>query len=232
MAGSMDELAASLWGASGSSSTAVAPAKQRASGQVAVGQKMIAMMCSGHTIPHPDKVRDFGAGVSGPRGGGGQEGFEGQLITGRSPSSPASSFPWAFPPHDADTTRRSRCRRVLLMLLPTADGQVEKGGEDAFFVSPAEEGGGWLGALGVADGVGAWSESSVDPGEYSKTLMQLAADVAGPPVELSPQEVRGSAPDFGRKIPSWPLSCQRGGGFVALTRESDQSLGACEMAPL
>ncbi|GBF90533.1 serine threonine phosphatase [Raphidocelis subcapitata] len=42
------------------------------------------------------------------------------------------------------------------------------GGEDAFFLSAA--GGG---ALGVADGVGGWAESGVNPAQYSRTLMRV-----------------------------------------------------------
>jgi len=43
------------------------------------------------------------------------------------------------------------------------------GGEDAHFLSPI--GGG---AAGVADGVGGWQESGVNPAEYSATLMECA----------------------------------------------------------
>nr|BCL66101.1 hypothetical protein [Volvox africanus] len=47
--------------------------------------------------------------------------------------------------------------------------KVHYGGEDAHFVS--DVGGG---ILGVADGVGGWQESGVNPADYSRTLMQLA----------------------------------------------------------
>eukprot|EP01023_Acetabularia_acetabulum_P048870 TRINITY_DN5185_c0_g2_i1.p1 TRINITY_DN5185_c0_g2~~TRINITY_DN5185_c0_g2_i1.p1 ORF type:complete len:428 (+),score=95.58 TRINITY_DN5185_c0_g2_i1:90-1286(+) len=47
--------------------------------------------------------------------------------------------------------------------------KVDTGGEDAHFIST--QGGG---ALGVADGVGGWRESGVDPADYSQTLMRLA----------------------------------------------------------
>jgi hypothetical protein len=47
--------------------------------------------------------------------------------------------------------------------------KVERGGEDAFFVLGSS-------AIGVADGVGGWSKSGVDPGEYSKRLMQLTEE--------------------------------------------------------
>lgn len=47
--------------------------------------------------------------------------------------------------------------------------KVSYGGEDAFFVS--DVGGG---ALGVADGVGGWQESGINPAEYSAMFMDLA----------------------------------------------------------
>lgn len=43
------------------------------------------------------------------------------------------------------------------------------GGEDAFFVS--EVGGG---AAGIADGVGGWAESGINPADYSKNFMATA----------------------------------------------------------
>eukprot|EP00803_Ostreobium_quekettii_P009370 evm.model.scf_2408.2 EVM.evm.TU.scf_2408.2 scf_2408:14604-21143(+) len=48
--------------------------------------------------------------------------------------------------------------------------KVDKGGEDAFFVSGAG-----LGAFGVADGVGGWAADGIDPALYSRTLMGHAA---------------------------------------------------------
>lgn len=50
-------------------------------------------------------------------------------------------------------------------VLPHPD-KVGKGGEDAFFI--ADNG---L-ALGIADGVGSWSERNIDPGLYSRMLME------------------------------------------------------------
>jgi protein phosphatase PTC7 len=38
-------------------------------------------------------------------------------------------------------------------------------GEDALFTTPT--------AVGVADGVGGWRELKIDPGEYSRSLMQV-----------------------------------------------------------
>ncbi|KAI8465998.1 MAG: phosphatase 2C-like domain-containing protein [Monoraphidium minutum] len=43
------------------------------------------------------------------------------------------------------------------------------GGEDAFFVSRKNGG-----ALGVADGVGGWAESNVNPAAYARALMRVA----------------------------------------------------------
>lgn len=48
--------------------------------------------------------------------------------------------------------------------------QVATGGEDAYFISPAGHG-----AVGVSDGVSAWAEDGIDPGEYSRTLVQHCA---------------------------------------------------------
>eukprot|EP00878_Enallax_costatus_P020874 GHUV01022084.1.p1 GENE.GHUV01022084.1~~GHUV01022084.1.p1 ORF type:complete len:892 (+),score=366.24 GHUV01022084.1:207-2882(+) len=55
-------------------------------------------------------------------------------------------------------------------MIPHVD-KVSTGGEDAFFVSPAGHG-----ALGVSDGVSAWAEDGIDPGEYSRTLVQYCAE--------------------------------------------------------
>eukprot|EP00199_Chlamydomonas_sp_CCMP681_P002432 CAMPEP_0119108012 /NCGR_PEP_ID=MMETSP1180-20130426/12991_1 /TAXON_ID=3052 ORGANISM="Chlamydomonas cf sp, Strain CCMP681" /NCGR_SAMPLE_ID=MMETSP1180 /ASSEMBLY_ACC=CAM_ASM_000741 /LENGTH=385 /DNA_ID=CAMNT_0007093571 /DNA_START=92 /DNA_END=1249 /DNA_ORIENTATION=- len=52
--------------------------------------------------------------------------------------------------------------------LPHPD-KVHYGGEDAYFVS--DVGGG---AMGVADGVGGWAESGVNPADYSRLLMKIA----------------------------------------------------------
>ena len=43
--------------------------------------------------------------------------------------------------------------------------KAEKGGEDAGYAS--------LSYLAVADGVGGWADSGVDPGLYSKKLIDL-----------------------------------------------------------
>jgi len=58
--------------------------------------------------------------------------------------------------------------RIGACCLPHPD-KAHYGGEDAYFASAA--GGG---ALGVADGVGGWAESGVNPAQYSRTLMRVA----------------------------------------------------------
>ena len=93
-------------------------------------------------------------------------------------------------------------------MIPHPD-KVDKGGEDAFFVTPGGTESGqadgdepWLGAFGVADGVGGWGDDGIDPGEYANTLMEVAAREAGPPAGLAPQQVKedSGAP----RIPSFP----------------------------
>lgn len=49
-------------------------------------------------------------------------------------------------------------------------GKRETGGEDAFFVSEAG-----LGAVGVADGVGGWARSGIDPKVYPQQLMEACS---------------------------------------------------------
>lgn len=53
--------------------------------------------------------------------------------------------------------------------LPHPD-KLATGGEDAYFISEDAK------VMGVADGVGGWRESGVDPGEYSRTLMRVACE--------------------------------------------------------
>jgi protein phosphatase PTC7 len=48
--------------------------------------------------------------------------------------------------------------------------KLATGGEDAFFISEDTR------VIGVADGVGGWRESGIDPGEYSRTLMRVACE--------------------------------------------------------
>lgn len=52
--------------------------------------------------------------------------------------------------------------------------KMEKGGEDAFFVSSYNGG-----VLGVADGVSGWAEENVDPALFARELMEHAAAAVG-----------------------------------------------------
>ena len=81
-------------------------------------------------------------------------------------------------------------------LMPHPD-KVYKGGEDAAFGSPH--------AIGVADGVGGWAERGVDPGLYSKGLMEAArqmAEGAPPPGTPTPTALLRGAYDVieGRRV--------------------------------
>uniref|UniRef100_A0A7I4BT21 Protein phosphatase n=1 Tax=Physcomitrium patens TaxID=3218 RepID=A0A7I4BT21_PHYPA len=67
--------------------------------------------------------------------------------------------------------------------------KVQKGGEDAYFVS--NYGGG---VLGIADGVGGWAEQNVDPALYSKELMAHAeAAVSSEEMEFNAQMLLAKA---------------------------------------
>lgn len=48
--------------------------------------------------------------------------------------------------------------------------KLATGGEDAYFISASRT------AIGVADGVGGWRESGVDPGDYSRQFMRTACE--------------------------------------------------------
>jgi protein phosphatase PTC7 len=50
--------------------------------------------------------------------------------------------------------------------------KVAKGGEDSFYIAASGR------SLGVADGVGGWSDVGVDPGEFSRKLMRNARQVS------------------------------------------------------
>lgn len=63
---------------------------------------------------------------------------------------------------------RALTLRLAVCYLPHPD-KVYYGGEDAYFVS--DIGGG---AFGVADGVGGWQESGVNPADYSRLFMKVA----------------------------------------------------------
>ncbi|BDA48584.1 Protein phosphatase PTC7 homolog [Coccomyxa sp. Obi] len=76
-------------------------------------------------------------------------------------------------------------------VIPHPD-KASYGGEDAFFMS--NSGGG---AMGVADGVGGWQESGINPAEYSRTFMRIACHyLEGKDIHpVTPGEVSsGSAP--------------------------------------
>ncbi|OMP02404.1 phosphatase 2C (PP2C)-like protein [Corchorus olitorius] len=61
--------------------------------------------------------------------------------------------------------------------------KVEKGGEDAFFVSNFNGG-----VIAVADGVSGWAEQNVDPSLFSKELMANASSLVGDEeVDYDPQ---------------------------------------------
>jgi len=80
--------------------------------------------------------------------------------------------------------------RIGACCLPHPD-KAHYGGEDAHFVSAV--GGG---ALGVADGVGGWADSGVNPAEYSRSLMTVAcAYLEGRDAVYSP-----SAPPAGPRL--------------------------------
>lgn len=56
--------------------------------------------------------------------------------------------------------------------LPHPD-KVDKGGEDGYFACPSSR------SFGVADGVGGWADSGVDPGLFARRLMRLCLEGIG-----------------------------------------------------
>jgi len=70
----------------------------------------------------------------------------------------------------------------------------EKGGEDAFFISPCGL------YLGIADGVGGWAEIGVDPGLYSKELMAAAAAAAATVATVMTELDGRPGPDVPQKL--------------------------------
>uniref|UniRef100_A0A061R614 Protein phosphatase n=1 Tax=Tetraselmis sp. GSL018 TaxID=582737 RepID=A0A061R614_9CHLO len=103
--------------------------------------------------------------------------------------------------------------------------KVDSGGEDAFFVSPAalDTAEPWLGAAGVADGVGGWGEDGVDPGDYARKLMQACKSAAGPPAWRTPQQVLEYA-QLGTELPGSATACvliQRADGRLAAANLGD-----------
>ena len=99
------------------------------------------------------------------------EGLAGALRVGRqalrAAKTPTSSL---RPPTACAQLQVPSLKSIDLCMLPR---QVATGGEDACFISEAVHG-----AICVADGVSSWSEDGVDPGEYSRTLVQVGAVVA------------------------------------------------------
>lgn len=85
--------------------------------------------------------------------------------------------------------------------LPHPD-KVSYGGEDAHFISNV--GGG---ACGVADGVGGWQESGVNPADYSRGLMQVAC-----------MYLEGTGPFSQEQRPPGPLIDPRGALHAAHMR--------------
>ncbi|KAI7748156.1 hypothetical protein M8C21_015389 [Ambrosia artemisiifolia] len=61
--------------------------------------------------------------------------------------------------------------RVATRLIPHPK-KVDKGGEDAFFVSGYSGG-----VMAVADGVSGWAEKDVDPAQFSRELMRRASSL-------------------------------------------------------
>ncbi len=75
--------------------------------------------------------------------------------------------------------------------------QLYYGGEDAFFIRDLGEANPlYSSALGVADGVGGWQESGVNPADYSKKLMSTARAYLGGSLEAEPS-ASASASGFG-----------------------------------
>jgi len=55
--------------------------------------------------------------------------------------------------------------RTFVAMIPHPD-KLEKGGEDAYFISPDRK------AIGIADGVGGWSLHGIDPAIFANSLMR------------------------------------------------------------
>ncbi|XP_024538756.1 probable protein phosphatase 2C 26 [Selaginella moellendorffii] len=73
-------------------------------------------------------------------------------------------------------------------VIPHPD-KVEKGGEDAFFISDFDGG-----VFGIADGVSGWAEENVDPALFSKELVNhLAQSVTSEEVRGDPKVLLGKA---------------------------------------
>jgi len=95
------------------------------------------------------------------------------------PAGAGSSEPGSPPPAAPSSLVVATCAGYNI---PHREKLLSTGGEDAFFATPPNLALGkpWLGAMGVADGVGAWEDRGVDAGLYSRTIMRHCADRAGP----------------------------------------------------
>jgi len=74
-----------------------------------------------------------------------------------------------FYSHDADGGSKANPLGLVFAAgcLPHPD-KVARGGEDGYFACPSSR------SFGVADGVGGWADSGVDPGEFARCLMRFA----------------------------------------------------------
>ncbi|KAL8213911.1 hypothetical protein R6Q57_003360 [Mikania cordata] len=77
------------------------------------------------------------------------------------------------PPVSNPVLRPELSIRVGTRLIPHPK-KVDKGGEDAFFVSSYNGG-----VIAVADGVSGWAEKDVDPAQFSGELMRKASSLVG-----------------------------------------------------
>ncbi|GAB4816100.1 hypothetical protein N2152v2_003146 [Parachlorella kessleri] len=106
-------------------------------------------------------------------------------------ATPRSSLSTAATSDDSAEAAATRQQTTYVprLLLATGAAMIphpakqEKGGEDAYFI--AEH------CLGVADGVGGWAEIGVDPGLYSRQLMDFAKEATAncPPGPNAPQHL-------------------------------------------
>lgn len=83
-----------------------------------------------------------------------------------SPMSISSSFSSSTSDLKPKNTTTSTFKLETQAFMIPHPSKVEKGGEDAYFVSADGK------ALGVADGVGGWSMHGIDPAIYAKSMMK------------------------------------------------------------
>ncbi|KAL6764776.1 serine/threonine protein phosphatase [Haematococcus lacustris] len=118
--------------------------------------------------------------------------------------------------------------RNAVCYLPHPD-KVSYGGEDACFIS--DIGGG---ALGVADGVGGWQESGVNPADYSRMFMKLAcAYLEGKDIFENDGRARSpSLVDPRGALHSAHSNTKVPGSATACVMQLDQNRGTLEAANL